>query len=244
MGKVKWIGLAALVIAVMFVSSTPASALKFGGGEEHAFTTDFRIEECTFTNIGSNAFFNLIPDYRLILEGVEDKEEVVLQITVLSDIEMVDGVATRVVEEREWHDGELAEVSRNFFAICEETGNAFYFGEDSVEYPSLDTAGSWRAGVNDAVAGVIMPGSFMLGARYFQEIAPDVALDRAENIAMGEEVGTPAGIFSDTGRTVETSPIEPNAKEEKVYGAGVGIIQDGPLSLTCYGDVLDCPSPF
>jgi hypothetical protein len=244
MRQLQRIGLMALVFAAIAVSSTPAWALKYGGGDEHAFTEDFRIVECTFNNIGSNAFFNLIPDYRLILAGEEDKEDVVLQITVLSDIEMVDGVATRVVEEREWHDGELAEVSRNYFAICQETGNAFYFGEYSVEYPSLDIEGSWRAGENDAVAGVIMPGSFMLGARYYQEIAPDVALDRAENIAMGEEVETPAGIFTDTAMTEETSPIEPNSKEEKVYAAGIGIIQDGTLLLTCYGDVLDCPSPY
>jgi len=34
------------------------------------------------------------------------------------------------VEEREEVDGELKEISRNFFAICREHGDVFYFGEE------------------------------------------------------------------------------------------------------------------
>ena len=38
-----------------------------------------------------------------------------------------------MVEEREWKKGELHEVSRNYFAMCEQTKDVFYFGED-VDY--------------------------------------------------------------------------------------------------------------
>lgn len=35
-------------------------------------------------------------------------------------------ILTRVVEEREWKNGKLIEVSRNFFAICDRTKDVFY----------------------------------------------------------------------------------------------------------------------
>ena len=40
----------------------------------------------------------------------------ILTFTVLNETEMVDGIETRVIEEREFDDGELIEVSRNFVA--------------------------------------------------------------------------------------------------------------------------------
>ena len=56
----------------------------------------------------------------------------------------------RVVEERESEDGELKEVSRNFFAFCKKTGNLFYFGEEVDDYDSegnvVSHSGGWRAG--------------------------------------------------------------------------------------------------
>jgi hypothetical protein len=123
---------------------------------------------------------------KLILSGQKGEEHVRVEITVLHDTEVVAEVKTHVLEEREWIDGELVEVSRNFFARCQQTNDIFYFGEDVDNYEEgkmVNHDGTWRAGVHDALPGLIMPGTFLLGARYFQEIAPDVALDRAEHVA-------------------------------------------------------------
>ena len=38
--------------------------------------------------------------------------------------------------------------------------------------------GSWLHGVNNAQGGLIMPGIVLIGSRYNQETAPDVAIDR------------------------------------------------------------------
>jgi hypothetical protein len=108
---------------------------------------------------------------------------VVVEITVLDETVDVVGVTTRVVEERETANGVLAEISRSFFAICERTNTVVYFGEHVDNYDDTGTVvlnhdGAWRAGVGGALPGVIMPGSALLGARYFQEIAPEVTLDR------------------------------------------------------------------
>jgi hypothetical protein len=162
------------------------------------------------------------------------------EITVLEDTETVMGIETRVVEEREFVDGELAEVSRNFFALCIETGNVFYFGEDVEVYEydddgnliGITNPGEWRAGVDGAAPGVIMPGSPMLGARFFQEMAPGVAMDRAEVIRLDAVVETPFDEFERCLETEETSPINPSDKETKFHAPGIGVVVDGPLSLT------------
>ncbi len=208
--------------------------------EKKQFTTDFRLEDCTFSSVGQNPYFILEPaGYQLILEGEEEGELIHVEITVLNEtedifLEDIGVVTTRVVEEREWIDGELAEVSRNFFAICTETNSVFYFGEDVDIYEGgeiVSHEGAWRAGVDGAMPGLIMPGTFLLGSRYFQEIAQGVAMDRAEHIKMGQTVETPAGTFEHCVKVFETTPLEPGAKGIKIYAPGVGLIVDETLEL-------------
>lgn len=223
-----------VALLVLMGTAVSAGALISGGGVRHAYTEDFFIEECTFAAEGSNPYMVLVPGHRLTLEGFEGKEFVRLDIEVLDDTETVAGVRTRVVKETEYADGVLVEESWNYLAMCVETGNMFYFGEDVDIYEDggVSHEGAWRAGMNDAVPGVIMPGSPMLGARYFQEMAPEVAMDRAEVIRLDAVVDTPYGTFTRCLETEETSPMEPSSKDRKFYAPQVGIIVDGPLLLT------------
>ncbi len=204
------------------------------------FTQDFRQQDCTFSSRGRNPYFILDPGYQTVFQGDEKGVIVVNTITVTGETRLVDGVQTRVVEEREMHDGQLVEVSRNFFAICSPTNSVFYFGEEVDLYAGgviVGHEGAWLAGVNGARAGIVMPGTVLLGSRYFQEIAPDVAMDRAETVSMSETVSTPAGTFDDCVKVEETTPLEVNAKENKFYAAGVGLVQDDTLLLVRYGTV-------
>jgi hypothetical protein len=205
--------------------------------EDGDFTTDFRIGDCKFKTVGWNPYFILKPGRRLVLEGGGER----VLITVLRQtrrITMEIGgrsctVNTRVVEEREFEDGELKEVSRNFFAICSKTNDVYYFGEEVDDYEDCEIVsheGAWLAGVDGAMPGIIMPGTFLLGARYFQEIAPDVAMDRAENVEMGFDVETPFGELKDCVRVVETTPLE-DGESVKIYAPGIGLVVDEDLEL-------------
>jgi hypothetical protein len=207
------------------------------------YTTQFDLDECTFSSTGRNAHFSIRPGDKLVLEGEDDGELVRVQITVLNQTKKItfadaEGesltVYARVVEEREWKNGALVEVSRNFHARCEQTDDVFYFGEEVDIYEDgviVSHDGAWLAGTNGALPGLIMPGRFLLGSRYFQEIATDVALDRAEHVKMGLTVQTPAGTFEDCVEVLETTPLEPGATSVKRYCPEIGLVMDGAAKL-------------
>ncbi|MCI0411681.1 hypothetical protein L0222_02640 [bacterium] len=201
------------------------------------FTNQFFEESCKFTSTGRNPYFILLPGHQIVLEGDDEGELVRVVVTVQDKIKIVNGVETRVVKERETVDGELVEISRNYFAICKKTNSVFYFGEDVDIYDNGEVVshdGSWLAGVNGARPGIIMPGTLLLGARYFQETAQGVALDRAEITRLDAAITTPSGHFTDLLKTKETSPLEPGHVSIKFYARGIGLIKDGTAELISF----------
>jgi hypothetical protein len=199
--------------------------------------TSFNLESCNFASTGENSYFILKPGFQAVLEGEEDGEELQLTMTVLNETKIVDGIETRVLEEREIEGGNLVEISRNYFAMCKPSNNAFYFGEDVDIYEDgeiVSHEGAWLAGQNGAKAGMIMPGKVEVGLRYYQEIASGVDEDRAEIVSVNEVLDTPAGNFQNVLVTEETNPLEPDEKESKFYAPGIGLIQEEALKLVEY----------
>jgi hypothetical protein len=211
------------------------------GAPETKWQDTFGIDKKNLTAAGSNAWFVLEPGYRCVFEGQEDGEEVQLTITVLGETKRVDGVETRVVEEQETSGGKPVEISRNYFAFDPATRNVYYFGEDVDAYKdgkSVNHDGGWLSGVKGAKYGLAMPGDVKVGERYYQEVAPGAAMDRAEIVSITEIVTVPAGTFHGCVKTEETTPLEPKSKEYKYYAPNVGLIQDGGLKLMKRGEVL------
>lgn len=203
-------------------------------GDEADFTKAFLVDEADLSPTGKNPFFMLVPGFTLEYEGSEKGKKATLTITVLEETKKVGNVTTRVVEERETVDGKIVEVSRNFFAICKRTNNVYYFGEEVDMYKDgkvVSHEGAWLAGEGGAAFGLAMPGSPLMGARYYQEIAPGKAMDRAEIKSLNEEVKTPAGTFKNLLAIQETTPLEPDSKETKLYAPGIGLVQDGGMKL-------------
>jgi hypothetical protein len=201
---------------------------------EKIFTESLMQDTCDFAATGRSTYFILEPGYQLTLE---DKLGGRLVITVLSETRKVGNVETLVVEENESKNGKTIEVSRNFFAICRQNGSVYYFGEEVDIYKDgkiVDHEGAWVA-TGGNKAGVAMPGLPLLGARYYQEIAPKIAMDRAEVVSLTDELTTPAGKFSNCLKTEETTPIEPKEKEYKIYAPGVGLVKDEDMVLVKYG---------
>lgn len=230
LGRIMLIAISIWITQIVFARSTEKETKKW---------TDFFMEDKSdLVATGKNSYFVLEPGYFLTFEGIEDGKKAELRITVLDETKKVDGVETRVVEERESRDGKVIEISRNFFAISKRTNNVYYFGEDSRTYKGgqvVSREGSWEAGANGARYGLMMPGTVLLGSRYYQEVAPKVAMDRAENVSVSEMLEVPAGKYQNCLKTEETTPLEPNNKEYKYYAPKIGLIRDGNLRLTQYG---------
>ena len=207
------------------------------------FTSRFPIEQCHFSAFGGNAYFVLNPGHQLILSGEEDGSVVDLTITVLDELRRISlptangarSIATRVIEEREIIDGELTEVARHFYARCIETSDVYYFGEEASLYEAgeiVSTVGSWEAGTSGAVPGILMPGTFMLGARYLHQQAPGAIMDMAENFESEMTIETAIGRLENCVRVLEFDGFKPETEPSiKTYAPGIGIINDDDILL-------------
>lgn len=220
------------------------------------FTDTFPLGSCRFTPWGGNAYFPLQPGRQLYYSNAgcvaqgdcEDLEE--LWITTEHETRRVtlgtgknrQVITTRILEERETENGELKEVSRNFLSTCGSARDVYYFGEEVDDYEDgeiVGHGGAWLAGRHGALPGILMPDSaFIIGSRYFQEVAPGVALDRAEHLGANLEVRVPAGSFKSCIKVRETSPLD-SGESIKFYCAGVGLVIDDELELTAIYKVHD-----
>ena len=93
-------------------------------------------------------------------------------ITVSTEAKKVaNGVTARVVRDTVTRYGELIEDTFDWYAQDAE-GNVWYPGEDTAEFDNgkvISRAGSFEAGVDGALPGVIMPADPVDGMQYRQE---------------------------------------------------------------------------
>lgn len=163
-------------------------------------------------------------------ETDEGTEEIV--VTVTDDTRVIMGVTTTVIHDQAYLDGQLVEDTFDWVAQDDE-GNVWYFGEFSQEIENgqvVSTEGSWEAGVDDALPGILMLAEPAKNLSYAQEFAPDVAEDRARVKSIDAEVSIDLGDFEDVLQTLEWTPLEPGAREYKYYAAGTGLILETPTN--------------
>ncbi|UCD58603.1 MAG: hypothetical protein JSV16_05715, partial [Candidatus Hydrogenedentota bacterium] len=158
-------------------------------------------------------------------------------ITITSATKEVMGVECTVVYDVEWV---YVEELDTWF-IIEETddwhawdnyGNVWYFGEATVEYLYDDewnlvgtsTEGSWEAGVDGALPGIVMLADPMPGMCYEQEYYEDEAEDMGKVLRLNASVSVEYGDFDDCLKTKEWTSLEPGAVEHKYYAPGVGLV--------------------
>ena len=217
--------------------------------DTRTYSRNFDMDGCRFQTRffsfqAGNPYWIMEPGWQVVLEGEDEDEFIRVEITVLDETETVAGVETRVIEEAEYIDGEIYEVSRNFYAICGATNDIYYFGEDVDFYEDgeiVDHHGAWRAGENGAQPGIIMPGTVLEGARFYQEYAfDDEAVDRAEVMGF-TEVEIDEEVYENVLMLKEGSELneDPCDFEIKLYAPGIGNIVDGDLELVEAGFIFE-----
>ncbi len=159
-------------------------------------------------------------------EGETDEGLETIVVEVTRKHKTILGVRTTVVHEQAFLDGELIEDTFDWFAQ-DKDGNVWYFGEDSKEIEDgeiVSTEGSWEAGVDGAQPGIIMLAQPEVGLSYRQEFYEGVAEDMAKIISLDETVSIGLGNFTGSLETLEWTPLEPGARENKFYQPGIGLI--------------------
>ena len=146
-------------------------------------------------------------------------------------------VETRLLREVEFEEGELVEISYNWFAQADD-GTVYYFGETVDDYEDGEIVaheGSWLVGgptlpsdpaetANAPDPAVFMPGNPEPGDQWKPE---DLFPLVDETVTFEKVVGkekVEAGKYTDVMRVKETSDIDPGF-ERKWYARGVGVIR-------------------
>lgn len=247
--RITGLGMAAACAVFMGCQETPPLGVELGDGPlELQAHKKLSPEVCSpssggFTTVSTNPYFPMAVGDQWSYEGEEGDEELSLLITVLNRTRLIDGVTTRVIEEREWVDDELLEISWNYFAQAED-GTICYFGEDVDIFEENDVIvhdGAWCADDPGNAPGIFMPADPQPGMKFQIELAPGIAEDEAKIVGSGP-VTVEAGRFTETIRFRETTPLEKGVGF-KTFAAGTGLIIDGPAELFSFTQGASTPGP-
>lgn len=187
---------------------------------------DPAIDPADFGGPVDNPYMPLLPRSRWVYQGTSDGESERIEVLVTGETRQVMGIDAVVVRDTVTVDGELVEDTDDWFAQ-DADGNVWYLGEDSTEYEDgevASSAGSWEAGVDGALPGIVMPADPQVGDAYRQEFYPGEAEDLAEVVRIGDSATVAGQAYDDLLVVEEWNPLEPEAVEEKSYARGVGVV--------------------
>jgi len=186
----------------------------------------WKIDPDDFVDAVHNPYFPLTPGTMLVYEGRSDGEREVVTVEVTRKTKEILGVTCVVVKDTVEAAGELKELTFDWYAQ-DVDGNVWYFGETTKEYENgkvVTREGSWKAGVDGALPGVIMPADPEVGLAYTQEHYAGEAEDKGKIVGVGESVSIRYGSFEDVVVTEDWTPLEPKVLETKSYAPGIGVV--------------------
>ena len=190
-------------------------------GSEHV-----RLDPADFTTNIDNRYWPMAPGTRWTYRET-DQEGADLQVVVTATDQtkkMANGITARVVRDTVAEDGKLVEDTFDWYAQ-DKRGNIWYLGENTAEFENgkiKTRSGSFEAGVDGALPGIIMPGDPRPGMQYRQEYYRGEAEDNGGVLSTDEIAQVPYGRFGDALLTKDTIAIEPNVLEYKLYAPDVG----------------------
>jgi hypothetical protein len=171
----------------------------------------------------------LKPGRTLVYTGTKDRKKARDTFTATSRTKLVDGVTTRVVEDRLYLNNVLEERTSDYYAQ-DRCGNVWYFGEDTATLDRkggvIDTEGSFHAGVDGAQPGVFMQANPEVGRLFRHEWYEGHAEDTFRVLSLSAPVTVPYGTFPDALKTEETTALEPDVVDNKYYAKGIGEVEE------------------
>lgn len=180
-----------------------------------------------FVAVVDNPYFPLKPGTMYVLEGGAEHGEV----TVTREAKNILGIAATVVQDQVFVGGSLSESTFDWFAQ-DRWGNVWYLGEATQRVSNGvpgSTSGSWEAGVDGALPGIVMLADPHVGDTYRQEYYAGHAEDIGTVMRIGGSETVVLGSYDNVLVTEDGSVIEPNVLEEKTYAPDIGFILERVL---------------
>jgi hypothetical protein len=172
-----------------------------------------------------NPYWPMKPGNRWVYNETDaEGNEMQVEVTVTNDKKRILGINATVVHDVVTQDGSVKEDTLDWYAQ-DVHGNIWYLGEDTKEYENgvvVSTEGSWEAGVDGAQPGIVLPAEPALGMTYRQEYYAGHAEDLARILSLDEHVDVPYGSFDGALQTEDSTPLDPDVREQKYYVMGVG----------------------
>jgi uncharacterized protein YceK len=184
-----------------------------------------KIVASQFTDQITNPYMPFKQGSTYIYQGTRDGVPLRIEVSVQTTTKVILGVKCMVVSDIVT--GALEERTTDWYAQ-DKAGNLWYFGEDTKEYVNgvvTSTAGSWEAGVNGALPGIVMPAKPVAGTAYREEYRPTQAEDVAKIIKVNASVHLPVGNYQHVVVTENRDLLDLTKHEHKYYAPGVGMVQ-------------------
>jgi hypothetical protein len=183
----------------------------------------------TFVRGVDNPWFPLKPGTTFIYTGVKDGKRGRDVVKVTSRTRTIRDVRCIAVEDRLFLKGRLRERTTDWYAQ-DAHGNVWYFGEATAELDAsglvVSREGSWRAGVDGARAGIVMPAKPKVGRSFRQEYYKGHAEDHFAILSVSESVIVPYTASAHALLTKEWTPLERDTLDRKLYIRGVGLVKE------------------
>jgi hypothetical protein len=182
-----------------------------------------------FTPNVDNPWFPLKPGTVLTYEGVRDGKKARELLIVTNQVAKIDGVPCRVVHDRLYLDGTLAETTSDYYTQ-DLKGNVWYFGEDTATFDAqgnmIATDGTFHAGEAGALPGIFMVANPQIGDSQRQEYYLGHAEDFFQVLDLSSSVTVPFRSFTGVMQTKEWTPLEPDVLDNKYYVKGIGTVKE------------------
>lgn len=218
------------------LGTTLAAALISGGlvaasmssGGVAALEVTGQVSPSHFNHPKSNVYYPLKPGTVSRYRGTDEGRHLHERLAITRQTRMIQGVRTTVVHDvLRRADDTLAEETHDWYA-ADNDGNVWYFGERTATYDRLGHVlsrdGSWQAGVDGAVAGMIMPAHPHPTDAFRQELYVGQAEDQAWIVQRHISTSVPYGHLDEVVRSFEWTRLEPGVMSLKLYAPGLGIV--------------------
>jgi hypothetical protein len=191
------------------------------------------IDPAKFVDQITNPYFPLKPGTTLVYDSTKDDVLRRAEHSVTHETKVIMGVKCLVIRDVLTSNSALVEKTVDWYAQ-DQDGNVWYFGEDTAEYVNgvvTSTHGTWLAGVDGALPGIVMPAAPKVGDAYRQEYRPGVAEDFAKIEKLDGTFTAPAGTYDKVVVTFDTDLLDKTKLEHKFYASGVGFVgSDGMIN--------------